>query len=92
MVRLVIETRGNSVILHIEDDGAGFAFKGVASLHDLLALGVGPQTLARLVSIFGGRMRLDSRATGSCIEIVLPRNGFGRNVPASPLPELAIAS
>jgi len=70
MVRLVLETSGKNVILRIEDDGAGFAFKGIASLHDLLALGVGPQTLARLVSIFGGRMRLDSRATGSWIEIV----------------------
>lgn len=92
MVRLVLETSGHSVTLHIEDDGAGFAFKGIASLPDLLALGVGPQTLARLVSIFGGRMRLDSRATGSCIEIVLPRAGFGRAVPTPPLPALAIAS
>jgi signal transduction histidine kinase len=92
MIRLVLQTSGNSVTLHIEDDGAGFAFKGIASLGDLLALGVGPQTLARLVSIFGGRMRLDSRATGSWIEIVLPRNGFGRDAPTPPLPELAVAS
>ena len=92
MVRLVLQTRGNSVALCIEDDGTGFAYKGIASLHDLLALGVGPQTLARLVSIFGGRMRLDSRITGSRIEIVLPRDGFGHNIPTPPFPELAIAS
>ncbi len=92
MVRLVLQTSGNSVTLRIEDDGAGFAFKGIYELYELLALGAGSQTLAQLVVIFGGRMRLDSRATGSRIEISLPRHGFGRNVPAPPLPELAIAS
>jgi signal transduction histidine kinase len=91
-VRLILQTSANSVTLHIEDDGTGFGFKGIASLHDLLALGVGSQTLARLVSIFGGRMWLDSRVTGSRIEIVLPRSGHGRKIPAPPLPELAIAS
>jgi signal transduction histidine kinase len=92
MVRLILHTSGNSVTLRIEDDGTGFAFKGIYELRELLALGVGSQTLARLVSIFGGRMRLDSRTTGSRIEIGLPRNGFGRSVPVEPLPELAIAS
>jgi signal transduction histidine kinase len=92
MVRLVLHTTGNSVTLCIEDDGAGFGFKGIASLNDLLALGVGSQTLARLVTIFGGRMRLDSRATGSRIDIVLPRDGFGRDLPIPPRRELAIAS
>ena len=92
MVRLALLVSGNSVTLRIEDDGLGFAFKGIYELGELLALGVGSQTLARLVAIFGGRMRLDSRSTGSRIEIGLPRNGFGRNIPAPPLPELAIAS
>ena len=92
MVRLVLQASGNSVTLRIEDDGIGFAFKGIYELRELLALGVGSQTLARLVSIFGGRMRLDSRTTGSRIEINLPRSGFGRGVPVEPLPKLAIAS
>jgi signal transduction histidine kinase len=91
MVRLALQTSGNRVTLRIEDDGIGFAFKGIYELRELLAFGVGSQTLARLVAIFGGRMRLDSHTTGSRIEISLPRDGFGRNVPAS-LPELAIAS
>jgi signal transduction histidine kinase len=91
MVRLVLRTSDNSVNLRIDDDGAGFAFKGIYELPDLLALGVGAQTLARLVAIFGGRMRLDSGATGSRIEIALPRDGAGRDIPAPPLPRLAIA-
>jgi signal transduction histidine kinase len=92
MVRLTLQVSGNSVSLRIEDDGVGFAFKGIYELRELVAFGVGSQTLARLVAIFGGRMRLDSRTTGTRIEIGLPRDGFGRDVPAPPLPDLAIAS
>jgi signal transduction histidine kinase len=91
MVRLELQTDGNSITLGIEDDGNGCAFKGIASLNDLLALRVGSQTLARLVTIFGGRMWIDSRDTGSRIDIVLPRDGFGRDLLAPP-GELAIAS
>lgn len=91
MVRLVLQTSATSVSLRIEDDGAGFAFKGSYDLQELRALGVGSQTLVRLVAIFGGRLRLESRATGSRIEFSLPRDGFGRSLPM-PLPELAIAS
>jgi signal transduction histidine kinase len=91
MVRLALRVTGNSVALRIEDDGVGFAFKGIYELRELLAFGVGSQTLARLVAIFGGRMRLDSRTTGSRIEIGLPRDGFGRGIPAAPAPEPAIA-
>jgi signal transduction histidine kinase len=91
MVRLVLRTSSNSVTLRIEDDGAGFAFKGIYELRELLALGVGSQTLARLVAIFNGRMRLDSRVSGSRIEIGLPRAGFGGDIPAAPVPKLAVA-
>src|SRR6185437_4014302 len=92
IVRLTLQVAGNSVTLRIEDDGVGFAFEGIYELRELLAFGVGSQTLARLVTIFGGRMRLDSRVTGSRIEIGLPRNGFGRDIPGPPLPERPIAS
>jgi signal transduction histidine kinase len=92
MVRLTLQVSSNSVSLRIEDDGVGFAFTGVYEMRDLLAFGVGSQTLARLVAIFGGRMRLDSRTTGSRLEIGLPRDGFGRDIPAPLLPDLAIAS
>ena len=92
MVRLVLRTSRNSVALRIEDDGAGFAFKGIYELGELLALGVGSQTLARLVAIFSGRMRLDSRLSGSRIEIGLPRAGFAGDLPVALLPALAVAS
>ncbi|HWE73953.1 MAG TPA: hypothetical protein VG328_12385 [Stellaceae bacterium] len=92
MLRLILQVTRNSVMLRIEDDGVGFAFKGIYELRELLAFGVGSQTLARLVAIFGGRMRLDSHITGSRIEIGLLRDGFGRAIPTPPLPDLAIAS
>jgi signal transduction histidine kinase len=92
MVRLSLHVTGNSVSLRVEDDGNGFAFKGIYELRELAAFGVGSQTLARLVTIFGGRLRLDSRVTGSRIEVSLPRHGFGRDVPAPSLTELALAS
>jgi signal transduction histidine kinase len=93
LVRLAVHVSGNSVMLRIEDDGAGAAFKGVYDLGELLAYGVGPQPLAQLVSARGGRLRLDSRAGGSRIEIVLQRDGAAKGDAISlPAPALAAAS
>jgi signal transduction histidine kinase len=93
LVRLVVQVTGGQVLLHIEDDGAGFAFKGLYDLGELLAFDVGPRALTQLVAACGGRMRLDSRASGSRIEITLPRDGAALAEPA-PLaaPAFAIAS
>lgn len=91
LVRLVVQVTGGHVLLRIEDDGTGFAFKGIYDLRELLVFNVGPRTLAQLVRICGGGMRLDSRASGSRIEITLPRDGASLRVP-SPLPALAVAS
>ena len=92
MVRLVLHVGANSVMLRIEDDGRGFAFRGSYELRELLAFGAGSQTLARLVAICDGRMRLDSGVAGSRIEIGLPRSGLGRADEATPVADLAIAS
>ena len=92
MVRLVLHVGGDSVMLRIEDDGRGFAFKGVYELRELLAFGAGSRTLARLVAICDGRMRLDSGVAGSRIEIGLPRNGLGRGSPEPLALEFAQAS
>lgn len=94
LVRLVVQVTGGSVMLRIEDDGAGFAFKGIYGLAELRAFGVGPQALAQLVAACGGSLRLDSRASGSRIEITLPRDAAARSEPAPVVeaPALAIAS
>lgn len=90
LVRLTVQVSGGTVMLRIEDDGAGFAFKGIYDLGELVAFNVGPRQLVQLVVARGGRMRLDSRASGSRIEIALPRDGAARETVAAPA--LAIAS
>lgn len=90
VVRLTVQVSGGTVMLRVEDDGAGFAFKGIYDLGELQAFNVGPQALVQLVAACGGRMRLDSRASGSRIEIALPRDAAAREALAEPA--LAIAS
>lgn len=93
VVRLAVLVSGGSVALRIEDDGAGFAFKGVYGLSELLAFGVGPSALAQLVAACGGTLRLDSRASGSRIEITLPREPATHRAPLPAAePALAVAS
>lgn len=93
LVRLVVQVTGGSVLLRVEDDGAGFAFKGIYGLAELLAFGVGPQALVQMVAACSGSLRLDSRANGSRIAITLPRTAARRAEPApAETPALAIAS
>ncbi|SRR5579875_2734659 len=82
LVRLSVKVVGGSVTLRIVDDGAGFAFKGIYGLDELLAFGVGPRGLVQLVAACGGTMRLDSRASGSRIEIAVPRDPALRSAAA----------
>jgi signal transduction histidine kinase len=93
LVRLAVHVSDNSVMLRVEDDGTGAPFKGIYDLGELLAYGVGPQALAQRVAACGGRLRLDCRASGSRIEIVLPRDAAptGAALPVS-APALAAAS
>ncbi|HVA11958.1 MAG TPA: hypothetical protein VNF99_01795 [Stellaceae bacterium] len=90
LVRLGVLVSGGTVMLRIEDDGAGFAFKGTYNLAELIAFGVGPQELAQQVAACSGRMRLDCHGNGSRIEIALPRDGaVGRAAAPIPVPALA---
>jgi signal transduction histidine kinase len=91
LVRLGVHLTANSVLLRIEDDGAGFAFQGVYDLDALAAFGVGPQRLARRVAMLGGTMNLDTRRSGTRIEITLPRerSATSESEIEAPLPLLA---
>lgn len=93
LVRLTVQVSGGTVMLRVEDDGAGFAFKGIYDLGELVAFNVGPYRLVQLVAACGGRMRLDSRASGSRIEIGLSRDGAALPAPLPvSVPALAVAS
>ena len=91
LVRLGVHLTQNTVLLRIEDDGAGFPFKGVYDLDALRAYGVGPQALAQRVASLGGAMSLDTSRLGTRIEITLSRSGgaVAEPVPAAAQPLLA---
>lgn len=83
LVMLAVRIDASGATLRVEHDGAGFAFKGAYDADDLLAFGVGPQTLARRSIACGGRLRFEPRARGGRIEIRLPRKAA--STPASTL-------
>jgi signal transduction histidine kinase len=72
--RLSLQVNGGTVFLTVEDDGKGFPFAGVYDLHALQALDVGPHRLMARVAAWGGSMVLDSRASGTRIDIALLRD------------------
>lgn len=73
LLRLSLQVNGGIVLIGIEDDGEGFPFVGLYDLRLLQSLGVGPRRLAEGVTALGGTMILDSRITGTRIDIALPR-------------------
>lgn len=92
LIRMAVQASQGAITLRIEDDGAGFAFKGIYELNELLAFGVGPRVLAQRVAACGGELRLDSRASGSRIEITVPRSSRIPVAEPASAPALAIAS
>lgn len=71
--RLHLQVNGGMILVGIEDDGAGFPFVGLYDLRLLQSLNVGPRRLVEGVAALGGTMILDSRITGTRIDIALPR-------------------
>jgi signal transduction histidine kinase len=65
-------TGRDSLRLTVVDDGRGFAFRGRRDHEDLVATGAGPVSLRERVVSLGGRLSIDSSASGSTVEIALP--------------------
>lgn len=80
LARVAVRAGSNRVMLRIDDNG-GLACKGSYDLAELLADGAGPQALAQLVAVYRGRMRLDSAASGTRIEIDLPHDAGAFSAP-----------
>jgi signal transduction histidine kinase len=58
--------------IEVSDDGCGFSFRGRFD-HDALVAGqIGPVSLRERVESVGGTLAIDSRATGSRVEIAVP--------------------
>lgn len=61
----------------ISDDGHGFSFRGVYD-HDMLRkMKRGPVTLRERITELGGKLSIDSRETGTRLEITLPLTAYG---------------
>jgi signal transduction histidine kinase len=79
-VDIAVNVRRDRLDITIADDGRGCPFRGRYDLADLRDKGLGPRSLRERVAALGGRLTLESAATGTRIEILLPiitgvRNG-----------------
>jgi signal transduction histidine kinase len=71
-VAVDIEANESQLKVRIADDGLGFTFRGRLE-HDALNESTAiPLTLRERVSALDGRMSVESRDTGSCVEFLLP--------------------
>jgi signal transduction histidine kinase len=86
LVRVTVQVNGGVVLLTISDDGKGFPFSGTYDLRALESLDVGPRRITFGVAAQHGSLTLDSRSSGSRLDIVLPRDAQSpaivRDVPA----------
>jgi len=72
-VRVALAPEGDSRLsIMVADDGKGFPFQGRFDAAELSAARQGPRSLRERIAALGGSLVLDSRTTGSCLEIVLP--------------------
>ena len=60
------------VVVSVEDDGRGFAFHGRYDLPMLERKHIGPASVKERVGLLHGQMVLNSRRTGSRVEVRLP--------------------
>jgi signal transduction histidine kinase len=71
-VAVDIEADDTELKVRIADDGLGFAFRGRLDHEALNESTAIPVTLRERVGALDGRMSVESRETGSCVEFVLP--------------------
>jgi signal transduction histidine kinase len=71
-VAVDVDAEDAHVRVRIVDDGLGFSFRGRLEHDELEGSTAIPVTLRDRVSALDGRMSVDSHATGSCVEFVLP--------------------
>ena len=71
-VSVSFRAEGADVHVVVADDGRGFAFKGRLEHEALARANAGPVTLRERVTALGGRMAVESTASGSRIELTFP--------------------
>ncbi len=71
-VEIRIELRSDEIRISVSDNGCGCNFQGRFDLPQLQAEGLGPRSLRERVAALGGRLRLESAASGTRLEVELP--------------------
>ena len=77
---IVVDLNFTAAKVHIivADNGSGFLFRGRFDHKTLCTLKRGPVTLRERVTELGGTLAIDSRDTGSRLDIFLPLTVYGR--------------
>jgi len=63
--------QAKSLKIVVANDGRGFPFRGRLEHDALLSSGEGPLSLRDRVVALGGKMAIESNASGACVEITL---------------------
>jgi signal transduction histidine kinase len=71
-VQVTLAADGQWVRITVTDDGGGFPFTGRYALAELAQRRIGPVSLRERVAALGGEMTVDSRPTGSRVEMAVP--------------------
>jgi signal transduction histidine kinase len=70
-VRAFLETRGNNVVLRVEDNGVGFNSQSLVPTNGL-ASGIGLRAIREQAEALGGALRIESGAGGARLEVSVP--------------------
>ena len=76
-VRAELSFDSDRVNITVSDDGKGFPFRGRYELDTLFEMKRGPMTLKERISALEGTLSIDSRETGSHLDITLPLTEHG---------------
>jgi len=71
-VTVEVAARDRSLAIVVHDDGRGFPVLGHLDHDALVRQNAGPASLRERVTALGGRMAIDSTASGSRIEVIVP--------------------
>jgi signal transduction histidine kinase len=71
-VSIDVDATPSSLTVVVVDDGRGFAFLGRVEHEELTGANVGPISLRQRVAALNGRLAVESRLSGSRVEMVIP--------------------
>jgi PAS domain S-box-containing protein len=73
VVHVDVGERDDALMIRVRDNGRGFPFKGSFSSQELEKQRLGPVLLKHRIAALNGSLAIESTATGSVLEITIPR-------------------